>query len=183
MSDRYGTHLPWLIKAVEATTGPVLELGIGASSTPVLHRLCAQKGRLVVSYDSDSHYVEQYANLYRHALHRFHWVSEWDNADIERRWSVVLVDHRPARRRYVDAARVAEHAEYVICHDTEPERDKFYKWARAFKHYQFRFDDDGDPRTTILSNFHSLDWLKGDGYEKGGSQDDRETRVPHFPTG
>lgn len=162
MSERYGTHLALLVKLVQATEGPVLELGIGASSTPTLHRLCVAHGRKVVSYDSDAYYVEQYARQYSDNRHEFHWINDWDNADIEQRWSVVLVDHRPARRRYRDAARVARHAEYVVCHDTEPERDKFYKWDRAFKHFKHRFDDEKDPRTTVVSNFHSLEWLKGD---------------------
>lgn len=161
MSNRYGTHLTLLRRVIDLTEGPILELGMGASSTPFLHDY-AKSGRKVVSYDSDAHYVEQYARQYRHSRHEFHWVNDWDNAEIEQRWSVVLIDHRPARRRYRDAARVAKYAEYVVCHDTEPERDKFYKWERAFKHFRHRFDDEGDPRTTVVSNLHDLEFLRGD---------------------
>ena len=143
------------------TAGPVLELGIGTNSTPILHGLCAEKGRKVVSYDGDPDYVERFARDYTNALHEFRWIDDWDKADIEKSWSVVLVDHRPARRRYRDAARVASHAEYVVCHDTQESTDRFYKWNRAFRHYKYRFDDDGDPRTTVLSNFHDLEFLKG----------------------
>lgn len=156
----YGTHLSLLLKVVAATMGDVLELGIGASSTPALHKLCVEQGRNLVSFDSDAHYVSQYSDQYRHPLHTFVWVNTWDAAQIEKPWSVVLVDHRPARRRYRDAARVAEFAEYVVCHDTETENDRFYRWNRAFKQYKFRYDDDRRPRTTVLSNFHDLSWLK-----------------------
>lgn len=159
MTSPYGTHLYLLQKVLAVTEGPILELGIGEHSTPVLHQF-ALKGRKVVSYDSDQHYIQTYADKYRHPSHIFHWVSEWDAAEIERHWSVALIDHRPARRRYRDAARLAHYAEYVVCHDTEPEIDRFYKYDRAFKHFEHRFDDALRPRTTVLSNFHSLDWLK-----------------------
>lgn len=159
--DPYGTHLPLLIKVVGASTGPVLELGIGTNSTPVLHRLCAEQGRLVVSCDTDVNYIERLGPEYSDKFHEFYWIEDWDKADIEKPWGVVLVDHRPARRRYRDAARVAPFSEFTVCHDTELHRDRFYRWQRAFRHYKFRFDDDGDPRTTVLSNFHDLEFLKG----------------------
>ena len=47
-----GSHLPVLIKMVLMTDGPILELGTGFFSTPVLHWLCAEKKRKLVSYDS-----------------------------------------------------------------------------------------------------------------------------------
>lgn len=158
----YGTHLPLLLKVVAATKGDVLELGIGSQSTPALHKAVTEQGRKLVSYDTDSHYIVQYGQQYGGPLHLFHWISDWDSAEIEKPWSVVLVDHRPARRRYRDAARVALFAEYVVCHDTELENDRFYRWGRAFKHFEFRYDDSLKPRTTILSNLNNLDWLKGD---------------------
>lgn len=160
MTSPYGTHLPILLKVVAATKGDVLELGIGSQSTPALHKAVTEQGRKLVSYDTDSTYVAQYAKQYGGPLHTFHWISDWDSAEIEKPWSVVLVDHRPARRRYRDAARVALFAEYVVCHDTELENDRFYRWGRAFKHFEFRYDDNLKPRTTILSNLNNLDWLK-----------------------
>ena len=157
----YSTHLTMLTKAIHATKGDVLELGVGDGSTPVLHRLCAAQGRRLVSMDNDAAYLERFES-FRSPLHELILVDDWDNADIERPWSVVLVDHRPGARRKTDAARLAPFAEYVVCHDTDPERDRVYKFSRIYKFFKHRFDDDSQkPQTTVLSNFTTLDWMKG----------------------
>lgn len=166
MSNPYSTHQNMLRKCIEATTGPVLELGVGEGSTPLIHELCAMKGRQVVSYDTDSVFFEMYRDRYQSALHEFNYIhhDDWDSAVIvrpDKPWSVVLVDHRPARRRQVEAGRVATMAEYVVCHDTEPENDRFYRWNRAFAKFRHRYDDTSQmPQTTVLSNFNDLTFLR-----------------------
>lgn len=159
--DKYSTHLPLLLKVVCATSGPVLELGVGAGSTPALHRLCEKTGRKLVSYDTDEKYVKEYAKRFENSFHSFHLVGrdEWDSADIEKPWSVVLVDHRPARRRYVETLRLAPFAQYIVAHDTEIQINRFYRWDRAFRSMKFRYDDGGVPQTTVVSNFNPLGWL------------------------
>ena len=167
MINRYGTHLKLLLKAVEATKGDVLELGIGASSTPALHRLCAYQGRRLDSYDTDAHYVDQYSRQYQSELHTYVWVNDWDKAKIDRPWSVVLIDHKPAIRRRVDAVRLKDWAEYIVIHDTEPEIDRFYRFASIFPRFKYVFHDGQIPRTSVVSNKHELDWLKGDNNGNG----------------
>lgn len=155
----YATHLSMLIKVVEASTGPVLELGAGDSSTPILHRLCSEQGRLLVSMDSDAKYLEQFEH-YRGTYHKLVLVENWSQADLFGPWSVVLVDHRPASKRRDSARRVAQSADYVVCHDTEPENDRFYHWYGAFNAFRYRYDDRAQkPYTTVLSNTKELDWL------------------------
>src|SRR6185503_2887686 len=121
--NKYGTHLPWLLKCVEATKGDVLELGIGSSSTPALHKICAEQNRRLDSYDTDVSYVDQYSKQYRHPRHSYWWISDWEQAAIDKPWSVVLIDHRPAARRRLDALRLKDVAEYIVIHDTEPTID------------------------------------------------------------
>ena len=53
-----GSHLPILLRAMKATTGPVLELGAGIYSTPILHALCQIEGRKLVTYESDPEFFE-----------------------------------------------------------------------------------------------------------------------------
>ena len=45
------THMPVIIKFIQATEGRVLELGAGLFSTPLLHWLCAEKGRKLYTYE------------------------------------------------------------------------------------------------------------------------------------
>jgi len=158
--SKYSTHLTMLMKVVAVTTGPVLELGVGSGSTPALNRECAQKGRMVVSCDSDRKYLVKYADEYASGNHSFRLVGEWASEKIEQPWDVVLVDHRPAWRRRLDVARLANCAQYIVVHDTEPDIDRFYRFSRIWKYFRYIHHDQIIPRTTVLSNFHPLDWLK-----------------------
>jgi hypothetical protein len=159
--DPYSTHLPLLLRAVAATTGPVLELGMGEGSTPILHEICRTMGRRLVSYDTDSKFVDLYAQRYPdqepedgHSIFQV-YRDEWERADIDHPWSVVLIDHRPARRRRHDALRLANLAEYIVCHDTEPEIDRFYRYSTIFSKFKFVLHSEEVPRTSVLSNLRS----------------------------
>lgn len=160
--DKYGTHLPTLLRVVGATKGDVLELGIGSSSTPALHKLCLEQNRRLDSYDTDVHYVDQYSKQYRSPNHSYYWLNDWDSAHIEKPWSVVLIDHRPAIRRRTDAVRLKDFAEYIVIHDTEETIDRFYRFSSIWKHFAHIWHDDQIPRTSVVSNLNSVDWLKGD---------------------
>ena len=58
VSGRYGTHLPCLIKAMEKTTGDVLEMGMGIFSTPYLHYQCILTNRRLTSYENDKSWLQ-----------------------------------------------------------------------------------------------------------------------------
>jgi preprotein translocase subunit YajC len=59
----YGSHLPILIKLVEMTDGPILELGSGLFSTLFLHWACFLKKRKLVSYDNDEEFYKSISNF------------------------------------------------------------------------------------------------------------------------
>jgi len=49
-----GSHIPVLIKILNISEGPVLELGTGLNSTPVIHWICnGQNQRHIESYESN----------------------------------------------------------------------------------------------------------------------------------
>src|ERR1035437_8587915 len=98
----WGSHMPILIKVLDISKGPVLELGMGVFSTPLLHMLCVDKKRVLVSYENDKSYVDSH-NGFMTDMHQIKFVENWDDADIEStRWGVVLVDHAPGGRRIVE---------------------------------------------------------------------------------
>lgn len=49
----WGTHQTPLISAVMHTKGPILELGCGDFSTPLLHAICSTNQRMLLSTDTD----------------------------------------------------------------------------------------------------------------------------------
>lgn len=157
--DLFGTHIPILCRVVDATTGPILELGTGGFSTALLDMMCWQSRRRVVSYDNDPVYHED--NLrYQSDYHDIRLVTHWDDAVIDRAWSVALIDHKPGGRRRTEIAHLRDWADYLICHDSEPGANRYYRYADIYPLFRYRFDYTRcRPHTVVLSNRCSLDWL------------------------
>lgn len=155
----FGTHLPVLIKLLEMSKGPVLELGMGVFSTPVLHILCAKYKRLLVSYESNKYYTERHQDFITD-LHKINFVRNWDEAKIEEiNWGLAFVDHDPTSHRHIEAGRLANVAKFVIIHDSEPNRNCNYD--EIYHLFKYRFDyKKSTPWTTVLSNFVDLTDLK-----------------------
>lgn len=154
----YGSHLPILARIMDLCDGPVLEMGMGLYSTPLLDLMCHESKRQLVSYDSDPVWFkenEKWASDY----HQVKFVEDWDQADIEHTfWSVAFLDHKPAIRRKGDAHRIANNALYVILHDSEPESNKYFRYTWIYKYFKYRYDyTNCRPHTVVLSNFIKLD--------------------------
>jgi hypothetical protein len=155
-----GSHLPVLMKLMEISEGPVLELGTGFYSTPFLHWACFSQGRKLVSYDSAPLYFELANNCSRD-FHEVYFVKDWDKIDISQHWGVVLVDHEPTSRRLADIERLANNADYIILHDSEKEWDLAYQYSKIYSLFKYRYDYTKRlPHTTVVSNFKDLSELK-----------------------
>lgn len=156
----YGTHLPLLIRCLVATQGPVLELGMGYFSTPVLHLICGQRQRKLVSLDNAPAWA-QANQTWRTEWHRIELVEDWAQAPIDQPWGLAFVDHRPARRRREEIQRLADLADIIVVHDTEPQNNKFYQYQRTLRSFKFRYDDATlTPWTTAVSNCRDLSFLE-----------------------
>jgi hypothetical protein len=151
-AQRYGTHLPVLIKAVLATKGPVLELGCGLASTPMLFWICQEQGRKFVSYENDSAWI-------RRVGYPVNLSDDWNQIDIDNtHWSVAFLDHRPGERRIIDAIRLEDKADLIILHDSEPELDKYYQYQKIYPMFKYRLDYTKFlPNTVVLSNLVDIE--------------------------
>ena len=188
-SDRQATHVTPLATAVAwantstqaqyfPSAGPVLELGMGDCSTPLLHSMCKSLGIPLVSIDTNREWHDRFVSLASrdHRGHQIRLVppanaatlaqecARWDEMSIlpqgygihADRWSVALVDHAPGERRLTDIARLAYAATIIVVHDTE---EPGYMYETTFDTFKHRFDYKGwpgveiRPWTTVLSNF------------------------------
>jgi len=149
----WSTYLPMLIKCVQATDGPVMELGAGVFSTPLLHWLCEEKGRKLVTYENvEKFYV--FAKCYESKTHVVQKVDNYDEIDTESHWSVVLVDH-DATRRMMDTIRLKRSADYLILHDTHHE---VYRYRHVWHHFKYIYHwKFCKPWTSVVSNFCEVD--------------------------
>lgn len=159
-----GSHLPVLIKALELSDGPILELGTGLFSTPFLHWACFNSKRKLVSYENKKKFFDFWIyddereknNDYSYHEVKFVEDNKWDDIDISEHWAVVFVDHNPGPRRREEMMRVANNADYVVVHDTDDKNDWYYKYSEYFPVFKYRWDSKIYPRTTVLSNFKDL---------------------------
>lgn len=159
-NPNWSSHLPVLIKVMEASEGKVLEMGMGPFSTPVLHWLCLDRKRLLVSYESSLEYFKSNKN-FETDLHKVVSVDDWDKVNINNvHWGVVFIDHAPSERRKVDIKQLANCADYIVIHDSEESREKHYHYSEIYPLFKYRYDYKRQkPYTTVLSNFKDLSIL------------------------
>ena len=161
VSGRYGTHLPALIKAMEKTTGDVLELGMGIFSTPYLHYQCMLTDRKLVSYENNKEWMGFFLKYgYLNNNHTIAFVDKYSNAPIDKQWDVVLIDQTPDSSRREEAKRLANLAKYIIIHDSNDNMEKIYHYSEIYPLFKYKkvWDKDGN-HATVLSNFVPLDDL------------------------
>src|SRR3990170_1708216 len=152
----YGSHLPVLIRVMSITSGDALEMGMGYSSTPVMHWMCATTKRRLVSYENDQKHFDLWRQ-YEQDFHQVIFTGDWDTADIERPWDVAFIDHHPGERRKEDARRVAQYAKYVILHDSDGRDDRKFHYSEIYPLFRWRYSYDlYRPQTIVLSNFVDL---------------------------
>lgn len=155
------TYMPMLIKTVQMTDGPVMELGSGLFSTPLLHWLCQEDQRKVVSYENDPEFYK-FSGKFRSKNHKVILIQDWKDIDVKTHWSVVLIDHSPKRplRRGMDIIRLKNNADYIIIHDTGPEIQTKYGYEEVWPHFKYRHDwKKCSQWTTVVSNFKDLSHL------------------------
>ncbi len=155
-SVKQATHIPMLVKTFELTSGDVLELGSGFFSTTLLRWLCQMHRRTLYSFES-SNFWYQKAMVRPVPFHKVIKIDNWNEAKIEKHWGMVLVDHSPDERRWVEIKRLANLAEYMIIHDSNLSYVKKYGYEKIWDLFKYRYDYTKlNPNTSVVSNFHDL---------------------------
>lgn len=149
-SAPYSTHITPLVTAIVNTDGPVLEMGCGDFSTPILHALC--KNRKLITAEHNKDWLDLFIDL-ESDRHIFKHVKSWD--DIAGNFDVVFIDHAPASRRIIDIERLRKTTKIFVIHDTE--KEKFYKYEPLLSSFKFRYDYDRYiKKTTIVSDIINI---------------------------
>ena len=152
ITDPAGTHLPLLKHLVGITTGPVLEMGMGYNSTPILHELCPD--RLLVSLDSEAEWVERFAS-FRSFSHKIKTEPNWDDTTPYLQsilWDIVLIDHHPCERRVIDIKLLMHNTRFMIIHDTQPTSAHVYHYEPTLSLFRYRWEFQAlNPYTTVVS--------------------------------
>lgn len=155
------SHQPALIYAVENSTGDILELGCGRSSTHLLPHLVKNTNRKIVSVEDNIEWMKTFLHMttINHSFHHTDKTKWNETTDIYcgRSWGVVLVDQGATKEigdpaRTYSAQKLVNCSEYVIVHDADclPQiQSTEYNWRVFVPKY-------GGPHTYILSKKHDL---------------------------
>ncbi len=152
----YSSHMPVLMDLLSKTDGPVLELGAGRYSTPLIHWACAVKGRHITTLEHSEKYFA-YASQFADTWHKVVKVDDWDTYPLDapdgKRWSLAFVDHEGPRRG-TETKRLADLADLIICHDTCGRDERKYGYKDAWPAFKYRQQFQlARPRTSVVSNF------------------------------
>lgn len=162
IGEGWSSFIPTLLKAVENTEGPILELGSGLFSTPLLHWICKEKNRTLVTYENSKDYYP-IARKFRTESH--HVTAIFDENWISQiQWSVVLVDHGTNKKnchvRGSDTLRLKNCAQYLILHDTQKRDDDCYGYDKIWPEFKYIYHASVSPRTSVVSNISDLKLFK-----------------------
>lgn len=123
-SEGWGTHMPVLASVVAiAPPGPILEIGVGRCSSPLLVHMCKAMGRELIGLDSEQSWLDEISLIgYQNLVHMPDWnkLPEWLKAmgDFCKKWPIVFVDHGPGDSRLPVTKMVRPYARQLVCHDT-----------------------------------------------------------------
>ena len=154
-----GSHIPVLVKLIMSkfVKAPVIELGVGWSSTPLLHWLCESKDIFLSSYESDKEWLEKFHN-FNSSNHQLYKEDFNDPRKLVRLnpspVGLVFVDHRPARKRRSSALAFKNNAGFIVLHDSELADHPAYKYTPIYKEFRYKYEyTKVRPHTMVLSNF------------------------------
>lgn len=154
--DAYGSHQSVLVKYVMKTKGVVVELGMGDYSTPILHEICKEQGRVLISAEGNKEWAERFYR-YRDTLHTVEYVYDWDKyinwlLNCIQGISVIFVDHAPGERRTSDILKLQDKADYLIVHDSD---EIGYKYDFSVFKYKKQYYD-YPPATMVCSKYNEI---------------------------
>lgn len=118
-AEGWATHIPMLASVLAtAKKGPVLEIGVGRSSSPMVVEMCRAMGRKLTGLDSEQAWLDELEDLNYPELILFpDWskIGEWI---ADKKFAVIFIDHGPGEARLPVLKAVRGHAEHIVVHDT-----------------------------------------------------------------
>ena len=154
----YSTFIPMLLRAMSITDGPVIELGSGPSSTPLLHWLCKEQKRRLFTYEKDPDFYRVFRR-FRSGYHSISLVESWAEFNTRRSWSVALIDHdiEEENARAKTALRLRNKADFILLHDSDHE--DLYGYGKIYDKFKYKYTwKFARPWTTVVSNLKEMPW-------------------------
>ena len=154
------THQPVLFEAVRQTTGPILELGAGDSSTPQIHEMT---DRYILTIDDQPEWIAKYRHLLSER-HNFMYLPTDQSAlyykTMRNDWGLVFIDSSTWAMRLA-AILAFKDAPVVIIHDGNYGREYGVVFGKYFKYWaEYQRVGIDIPTTIIASNSRDVREIK-----------------------
>lgn len=133
----YHTHQPVLYKIATSTSGPIIEFGCGYGSTDMLHEICKENKRLLISLDDNLDWLLLFSRKYSDdsEWHKFifvpgklqndsdnpqHWIEFLNNFELLKMdFDVCFIDQHPWLGRFETIKYMKNKARFIILHDCD----------------------------------------------------------------
>lgn len=154
------SYAPLLYRALQDTSGPIIECGMGNYSTTLLHGT----GRHVISYDTHPDWFQKFAVEPKVLIHPSEWLSV--TRTLKTLASVFFIDQAPGEIREKCIAELATGFDgIIVAHDTEPAADRGYKMRQHFGKFRYVVEvKTSDAWATALSNTIDVGEWAGDAF-------------------
>jgi hypothetical protein len=132
------THQPVLYEMAMRTSGPIIEFGCGYGSTELLHEICKENKRLLISLDDSLEWLNLFKEKYKSdsEWHQFifvtgkpskespsaqHWIEFLNNLDLlkECQFDICFIDQDPWQARVETIKYMRDKAKFFILHDCD----------------------------------------------------------------
>lgn len=152
------SHTPFLAWAVVNTEGPILELGAGMFSTPLIRAL--SKKRSILTLENTPAWYRKFAP-FASDRHEVKLIKEWGPLP-DQRWGLAFVDQHPQEARAPSVLALRDLADLIVVHDTEPAvRWSYTGMEEAIRSFKFVRHCEWFPKwTTFMSMTRPLDDLE-----------------------
>lgn len=147
------SFMPALMRAMVSSSGPVLEIGIGHFSTPVLHEVCLAQNRMLISVEDNLEWHENFAAKYVCSNHMLYF-ADYDQilptfAEMRSKFGVVFIDESPGgSRRRKSFELFMPVSQYVVVHDYHRENSEAIQ-PLLTPDIQWKVYSDYDPPTLL----------------------------------
>ena len=150
----WGSHLPPLFACLAASSGPVLEVGVGHFSTPILHAYCMAAYRNLFSVEDHAEWYSEFRTKYQRSGHEFitgdYSVVVPEMAKLK--WGVAFIDNSPGgKRRADDFTSLISSADFVVVHDYHGENEEAIQPLITVGHILWKVFGDYSPPTLVAS--------------------------------
>lgn len=151
--DLVATHQRSIVAAAMRTTGPMLELGVGWYSTPLLHEISEAQQRPLETVDNNMDWLAQFMclNTTAHQLKLIGWWGGLLSLLNHKSYGFCFVDQgQPADREYT-VRSLLDRVDVFVFHDTE--EGPAYGYNRVLPLFEYQWTDKCQQSwTTIASN-------------------------------